>query len=111
MSFTAVLVDVTDIKRPREVWRDARDPQGADQADLERLTRQLSENGRTIRLYVVGQYVKPWRKRMRDIDAEYEARNGQSQADTSIRGNLAPSSILPRAKAQSADSIRRAGNP
>lgn len=77
MSFTAVMVDVTDLKRPREVWRDARDPQGAGQADLERLTRQLSENGRTIRLYVVGQYVKPWRKRMRDIDAEYEARNGK----------------------------------
>jgi hypothetical protein len=26
---------------------------------------------------VVGQYVKPWRKRMRDIDAEYEALNGR----------------------------------
>jgi hypothetical protein len=77
VAFTAVFVDFTNPRKPFEIHRDARDPQGSAQAELEQHTRIYSLGGRTVRLYVVGQYVKPWRQRKGEIDAEYEARDGQ----------------------------------
>lgn len=80
MAFTTVIVDATDKKRPREIQRDARDPQGPAQKDLERMADNYSRGGRTIRLYPAGQYVTPWRKRKAG-DCEYEAFDGQATPD------------------------------
>lgn len=77
---TTVFVDATDPRKPREISRDARDPQGPQQKDIEHLADVFSQRGRTVRVHCVGQYVKPWRKQS-GLDIVYESHNGAATAD------------------------------
>jgi hypothetical protein len=77
---STVFINATDPRYPRELARDARDPTGNDQADIENLARAYSRKGKLIRVHAVGQDVRPWRKQ-RGIDIIYEAFDGEPTAD------------------------------
>lgn len=81
-SLTTIFVDVTDKRRPFEIHRDARDPQGAAQREIEVTADRysLARPGRVVRVYVVGQYVKPWRQQSA-LDVQYEAKDGRATPD------------------------------
>jgi hypothetical protein len=76
---SAVFVDVTTRFR-YEIARDARDPLGDDQAELERLCDVYSSRrpDRVVRLFAVGRYVTPWRHH---ADPIYESMGGQPTPD------------------------------
>lgn len=80
MSLTTVFVDATDPRKPREIHRDARDPQGKAQQEIEHTCRIYSQRGKTVRVHVVGQYIKPWRKQDY-LDIAYEAHDGEPTHD------------------------------
>lgn len=80
MPMTTVFVGATDPRKPREIARDARDPTGDKQKDIERLADVYSQRGRTVRVHVAGLYIKPWRKQA-PLDVVYESHGGQATPD------------------------------
>lgn len=81
-SFTTVFVDATNTRRPFEIHRDARDPQGPAQKEIEATADRysLERPGRVVRVYIDGPHVKPWRQQL-EIDVCYEAYEGRATPD------------------------------
>jgi hypothetical protein len=77
---STVFVDASDPRKPREISRDARDPQGDARREIERYADALSQRGRTVRVHVVGVHVKPWRKQSQ-LDIVYESHDGRATPD------------------------------
>jgi hypothetical protein len=74
MSMTTVFVLVPSKGRPRELARDARDPQ-EEQTAIESLADVYSRGARMVRVYPAGMYIKPWRQQK---DPQYESYDGHA---------------------------------
>lgn len=93
---TTVYVDATPGQRPWEISRDARDPQGPAQTEIENLADTFARwrPGRVVRVYAVGRYLKPWRKQAK-LDICYESKDGHATPDYRVVVDASPSASVP----------------